>query len=588
MNGKRFIALIAKDLAARLAWEQASAEIFAGSPGFEKHNAGNRLALVCETGAVLPVGAEGFVIGTLFGRGRTAAPQAIDAETARSIITSRGDWLIRAHWGAYIAMLAARESDGIEVIRAPLGDLSCYTFLTPFGRFVGSDVEILSRFAGFVPQIDWPQLALHLAAPDLCRRRTCLVGLDELSGGERVIDGAGRTAYDVCWTPWNFAGADRRFNDPIEAASRVRDAVATAVASQASPHDKVLLRLSGGLDSSIVAAALARSGRPFVTHTLVTKDRAGDEQAHAKSVADHFGVTLIARARDLNLVDVTASAARGLPRPSARAFVQASSRIARDVADRCGASVVFDGGGGDNVFASLQSTAPVADCLHTHGGAGYFWKTAHSIGIGANVSTFKVARAALVRFWTRGPAFHWPVDLALLSSDACDMATGAADHPWLVPPADALAGSAAHIALLAAAQSVVQSRDPCATVADVSPLISQPVAEACLRVPSWFWTRDGHNRVIARDAFRGDLPRRIINRRDKGVPDSFMVELIDANFEPIRAMLLDGELARHGIIDRGAIKAALTPSAIAKGFGYIRVMQLVDVEAWVRSWRGRS
>jgi asparagine synthase (glutamine-hydrolysing) len=588
VNGKRFIALIANDTTARLAWEQASARVLAQTAGFKSRKVGNRLTLLCENGASLAIGEEGFVIGRLFSRGQTGALQSVDVETSRSIIASRGDWLIRAHWGAYVAILAARESDSVDVVRAPLGDLPCYTFRSSSGLFLGSDVEMFVRFAGFVPQIDWSQLALHLGAPDLYRRRTCLVGLDELSGGERMTDIAGHTTHLARWTPWDFVGIDRRFNDPIEAASRVRDVVRIAVAAQASGYDKVLLRLSGGLDSSIVAAALAHANQPFVTHTLVTRDRGGDERVHAQAVADHLGVTLVEAQRDLNLVDITASDAHCLPRPSARAFVQASSRIARNVASSSGASVIFDGGGGDNVFASLQSTAPVADCLKADGGNGYFWRTARSIGISAHASTIKVARAALVRSWMRGPGFRWSVDLTLLSDEARRIAAEAADHPWLAPPAGALAGSAAHIALLAAAQSVVQSRNPSVPIPDVSPLISQPVAEACLRVPSWLWTHDGHNRVIARDAFRDALPQSIVDRRGKGIPDSFMVELIDANLDLIRDMLTNGELARNRMIDRAAVSAALAPAAIAKGFGYIRIMQLVDVEAWVRSWGGRG
>src|SRR3546814_14803902 len=116
------------------------------------------------------------------------------------------------------------------------------------------------------------------------------------------------------------------------------------------------------------------------------------------------------------------------------------------------------------------------------------------------------------------------------------MALGAADHPWLVPPKGALAGSAAHIALLAAAESVTRSRDARVARADISPLIAQPVAEACLRVPSWLWTRDGHNRAIARDAFRAALPPAIVDRRDKGTPDSFVVDPIEANRDLIRSM----------------------------------------------------
>src|SRR3546814_2069470 len=51
------------------------------------------------------------------------------------------------------------------------------------------------------------------------------------------------------------------------------------------------------------------------------------------------------------------------------------------------------------MFGSLQSPAPVVDCLRSDGGAGHFWQTARSIGIAAQTSTFDVARRALLRSW---------------------------------------------------------------------------------------------------------------------------------------------------------------------------------------------
>lgn len=586
MTGRRFVALIAKDKASRLAWERERASTLAGMKGFEKQIVGRRLALVAEVGAALAVGSEGFVIGPVFARGQANALPTIDADTARSMVTSRGDWLIRAHWGDYVALLAACDRDNIEIVRAPLGDLGCYFLPSPHGLFVASDVDLLTGLAEFVPEIDWSALAQHLVAADLCRRDTCLRQLEELSGGERITDIAGLWTIDRPWQIWDFVDARKRLTDPAEAVRRVRDAVQMAVAARADAHGKIVLRLSGGLDSSIVAACLARANRSFVALTHVTRDRSGDEREHARSVASHLGVPLVEATRDPKLVDLEKSGAAGLPRPSARGFAQASARIAHSVANEHRASVIFDGGGGDNVFGSLKSPAPVADCLRPDGGVGYFWRTARSIGIAAHTSTLDVARRGLVRSWTRSPAYRWPVDFSLLSPEACKAAASTIDHPWLVPPESALAGSAAHVALLAAAQSVVQNRDTRVARPDISPLIAQPVAEACLRVPSWLWTRDGHNRAIARDAFRDALPPAIIDRRDKGAPDSFVVELIDANLALIREMLTNGHLARQGLLDTTAVALALTPSAIAKGFGYVRLMQLVDAEVWVRSWLG--
>src|SRR3546814_8502444 len=81
------------------------------------------------------------------------------------------------------------------------------------------------------------------------------------------------------------------------------------------------------------------------------------------------------------------------------------------------------------MFGSLQSPAPVVDCLRSDGGAGHFWQTARSIGIAAQTSTFDVARRALLRSWSRGPAYRWMVDVSLLSGRAREMALGAADPP---------------------------------------------------------------------------------------------------------------------------------------------------------------
>src|SRR3546814_2731210 len=90
---------------------------------------------------------------------------------------------------------------------------SCYVLPTESGLFLASDVDLLVAFAGYAPVIDWPVLAQHLAAPDLPRRRTCLEGLDELGGGERLSDVAGCRTIDTPWSIWDFAALDKRLTD---------------------------------------------------------------------------------------------------------------------------------------------------------------------------------------------------------------------------------------------------------------------------------------------------------------------------------------------------------------------------------------
>src|SRR3546814_15967051 len=118
----------------------------------------------------------------------------------------------------------------------------------------------------------------------------------------------------------DIAAPSRRLTDVLVVTHRGRHAVQTAVAADDGAYETVVLRLCGSLDSSIIAAFLAEADRRFVALTLVTRDRGGDGRVHARAVAAHLGVPLVEAMRETSDVDLAASAARGMPRPSARAF----------------------------------------------------------------------------------------------------------------------------------------------------------------------------------------------------------------------------------------------------------------------------
>jgi asparagine synthase (glutamine-hydrolysing) len=345
--------------------------------------------------------------------------------------------------------------------------------------------------------------------------------------------------------------------------------------------------LSGGLDSSIVAAGLGQQSTPFSCLTLVTRDASGDERDYARLVTEVLGTTLDARLREVDRIQPERSEAAHLPCPSVRLFAQEWTRIAVDVARSRGAEALFTGGGGDNVFCSLQSAAPAADRLLTSGLGIGFWRAALDVSTLAPASLWAVVTSALKRAWIRGPAYRHRPDIRLLSRCAAQLANSAPPHPWLLPPAGALPGSATHIALLAFAQSFVEGQDPFQVPETVTPLLSQPVVEACLQVPSWLWIEDGHNRVIARQAFAADLPAAIVERRSKGTPDSFSAEIFEANRRKFLELLVDGELARHDMIDVRAVCNVLEDPRPVANDHFHRILQLVDVEAWARAWRGR-
>jgi asparagine synthase (glutamine-hydrolysing) len=75
----------------------------------------------------------------------------------------------------------------------------------------------------------------------------------------------------------------------------------------------------------------------------------------------------------------------------------------------------------------------------------------------------------------------------------------------------------------------------------------------------------------------------VIDRRSKGAFDGFCARLFDRNRVLVGELLLEGGLARQGILDRSAVEAALRNPA-PSGELVMRLLALVDAEAWLRSW----
>ncbi len=583
MSGARFLVALAPDPARRARIKNRIADHFQ-IPDLRILIEADEVLIFGSGPLPVVAGAHAVVIGTVFLRGRADRLTQLSAADEAALLSSRGAWLTQACWGPYVCIMLAPSGHGVDIVKAPLGDLPCYFAQSDNSLLAASDLSLL-RAAGLPrPEVDAQALARHLAAPDVHRSETCLTGVSALRGGERLGAVGGALVRDILWSPWTFTEPRRRLLDPDEASRRVRDSAVNCVAARSGPYTHVLLKLSGGLDSSIVAACLAGAGRSCTALTLTTNDAAADERAYARMAAAAASIPLVERFRDVTSVDPRRSAAARLPRPSARSFTQDSARIAREVARDVGADVVFDGGGGDNVFCSLQSVRPAVDCLSAPEGGGAFLRTAVAIGELAQVSLWAVASRSWLATWRRSPAYRWPLDLRFLSASARDVAKSAADHPWLNPPPGTLPGSAAHVALVTGAQSVVEGFDAEDELPTCSPLISQPLIETCLRVPSWLWFEEGLNRAIARRAFAGLLPEATVRRRSKGAPDSFVADIYDANRPALRDLLLGGFLREKGLLDNSAIEAFLADAGPVRGPDFLRIMQLADSEAWSRWW----
>lgn len=524
----------------------------------------------------------GVILGRIAPRDFFPGLEVLSTSEATKVSESRGGRLVERYWGGYVAILP-RPDGAVDLLRAPLGDLPCYLSIEEVTTFFSSSARLLTELSGTKLAISWPALTRQMAFPMLRRAETCLDGISEIPGGERLTLGDGRVDRTALWSPWGWVRRERMIPDAAEAKIELYRIAHSCVATAVREHGPILLKLSGGLDSSIVAACLARSKVDFSAITLVTAEPSGDERSYARLIAGHVGVPLVEGMRNPRAFCLERSPSRDLPRPSIPGFRQESDRLTHAAARKTGAGLIVDGGGGDNVFCAVQSPAPVVDCLLMREGRSRVGATAMNIASLANVSATQVWRAAITRAFKRRRNHRWPADCRFLSPEAAASVPSQGLHPWLETPRSVPPGRAAHVALIAAAQSYVEG------FADdepplLSPLLAQPLVETCLRIPSWEWYSGGLNRAVARAAFADDLPSEIVHRRSKGTPDAFVVDVLEQNRSHIRESLLEGALAREGLIDTEALARHLGSKKPIQDGVFHRIMALFDAEVWAQGW----
>lgn len=522
------------------------------------------------------------VIGDIFDRGDAmSALMELDNPFCAAMRRSSGRSVLADCWGAYVAFV--EHNDCLVTVRDPSGALPCYYAQREGLVMISSSIEPMMQ-TGFVePSVDWCAVGRLLVAKDLRPPETCLAGIVELPRGGRLTIGKDSLVVDQIWDPWNFT-TPNNYSSAEESAACLKSTVGRCVAARASQFSNILLGVSGGLDSSIVAACLRRAGTNVGCITLATDDPAGDERPFARVLCRYLGLDLVEATEELDYVDIALSHAGHLPRPVSRSFTQSGDRLQRDMADRTGVEAFFSGGGGDNIFCYLTSAAPVADRILRHGPGRAMFRTAVDLARMRGVSVGHAVRKGMVRAWLRKPSYTWPRDFSLLSSDAAYMLEDGLSHPWLDAPPGELPGKAAHVAWLLGIENHLEGYLRERQRPNVFPLLSQPIVELCLGIPSWQWCAGGRDRSVARAAFSDELPREIIERRSKGTPGPFVMQILHAHRAQVRGMLLDGLLASRGLIDTARIDILLSQGIAISEVDNARIMHLLDVEAWARHW----
>jgi asparagine synthase (glutamine-hydrolysing) len=545
----------------------------------------------------------GVVLGTLFERNRDieddfpARRATLTARSCEAILASEGRWLIERCWGNYVALIRDASSGIVRVLKDPTGNLPCFRTRT-------EDVTIVFSNIGDCIDLDLPRFTI-----DRAYLRSRVMGFNDLEHdalrnvaqvrrGECVeIDPGAQQwvrASRLYWDPFMFVEAQSAVENPELAAAAMRATVRSCTQALSAGHSSLLHRLSGGLDSSIVAGCLGRASTypRIACYTYFNPQGRSDEREWARMAAEHMGFEHlecpIAPAA-VSLADLVRPRAAPEPQPLLAYLVR--STIEHRLAAERYATAVFTGDGGDSGFCSDSFPYAVTDFLRRHGPRTAALRLASQVALRTERSSWAVLLSSL-RHWLSGAKMSDQLPALLMGSRlvSAQVRDGFSipqsyPHPWFSRLQHVPWDVIRRVGMLVATPefyNVIDAARPEPEI--VSPLYAQPAVELFLRIPIHIHAEGGRDRGLARRAFAREVPERILQRQWKDRAPGFHSELLLRNLDFMRELFLDGVLVSEGLLDRATVEAALAAGPAKNEVLPVEIYRHLDVEIWARYW----
>lgn len=544
-------------------------------------------------------GHAGVILGQLFDRRcdeySAAREVRFDASQSRTLIDSGGQYLIDCYWGSYLAILYDEQANRHHVFRDPIGTLPCCRVQHAGAEIFFSHLEDCIRLAPFSLQIDRRHLTKWLLFSGVRTDETGLENVTQLGRGERLTLSSTGAACTRIWDPIAIA-SQSNFQQPTEAARALRTTVQNTVNAWASRYRRITHKVSGGLDSAIVAGCLAQvPSSPQVSYLNIVvgsdpgqqtlylpgidaksaaKVRAiamhGDERYYARLVAQRWSVPLIERPRNASM-DLTRLDRVPLGvAPSMYFTVMEMDDADLELIDSHGTQAFFSGQAGDSALLVTLKPLAAIDHAYLHGMSRDLWGHIAASSALAKDSLWSVMGKAVKHGLFRRPyTGRWklldrPTLLTQelfqsLRDEDLQSAFARSAMRSSLPP-----GKQDHIKGVASAfhNFVFYAGD---RADHIDPLNSQPVWETVLQIPTYTMLMGGVSRGLARHAFSDLLPPEIRRRVSKGTGTLFYQQVVRRNRQFLIERLENGLLVADGYLDRRRLMACLTadePSAI--------------------------
>jgi asparagine synthase (glutamine-hydrolysing) len=523
-----------------------------------------------------------------------------DTEVVAHGYEERGDAIIEALDGMFALVLWDARKRRLVLARDPFGKKPLYYWHDGKRLVFASEIKALLA-AGVPAEMDEASLPEYLAYGYVPTPRTLFKGIRKVPPASILVaDAAGVHAPRRFWDPRFPRRGEEAAVSMGEAAARVRELLTDAVRKRLVADVPLGVLLSGGVDSSAIAALMARlvPGRVKTFTAGFEGDAFFDERAHAREVAAHIG----SEHRDSVVAPHAAALMETLLHHHDEPFGDSSALptylVAREARRHVTVALNGDGGdetfGGYNRFHAALLAERIPESVRGLAASAARWippgPYAHSLPSRARRFLSKAGLPPTERFFAWSTIFDLPALRALVSDGLLDRERLLSSYEEALASVRDASPLSRFLYLNARTyllDDLLPKMDRMTMAHGLearSPLLDRALFEYVARLPDRLKRRGAQGKIVLKEAVRDLLPPGILRRRKHG----FGVPLGAWFRGELRPLVEDTLLAQPRLSRRlraDAVRALFEEHVSGRADRGHQLWTLLTFELWLRKHR---
>ena len=567
--------------------------IFAGYKRDEKYHFDNIIQMPDSNG--IPenhdILNQGILVGKIFDR--SSYDQVTFDREISSKIVHHPEEICKSFWGRYVGAFFDKATKTVKLIRDPQGLSTLFYTVKPASDqtnniiIFATEIAILYQALEIKPAIDLNYFGQHLVHTNHALASTPFEGVKELLPGMGLsMNLSGQCSHDLLWDVSKFQGSfitdENSFEEELLATLK------SCTKAWVGDASGVCVELSGGTDSSglmlLLHDILPTNKKLMAVNYIDTKTQSSNEIEYAQEIADACNAPLyFLDWQNTSLLDKLPS--DFFPnRPTTLLLFSNLRKQLYELARQNNCSEMMNGQGGDHIFLAPPPKHALADYWLERGISGitnplnalsgvYRMPWLPLIHDNAKAVTnyyrkLRTVKTEATPFLDKNFARELKQEDLYLNNILRKM------HP----------GKAGQIESLCHAVSYSERNQSMPNICNTHPLLSQPIIELGLRIPTYQSFYDGYDRIFFRRAVSRLKKTKSLWRRIKGQTTGSMVKQCAFHTQNISDIILNGKIVSSGMVNKQWLEEQLVKMQHGQVENLWPILHILTGQLWLNQW----